>query len=186
MDLRQFRYFIEVADRLSFTQAAKRLHISQPTLSQQVRALEQTLGAKLLVRGSKGIALNQAGIAFLDRARAAIREASAAIDDARAASAGLLGRLNVACGPMAEYCILHDVLALARKRSPKLHIRLRFLPENEQVLSVLAGTADAGFMGFFFRNVRPSFELRASLPRARNRHAAFDPPAGFPAHRQTL
>jgi len=164
MDLRQFRYFIEVADRLSFTQAAKRLHISQPTLSQQVRALEQTLGAKLLVRGSKGIALNQAGIAFLDRARAAIREASAAIDDARAASAGLLGRLNVACGPMAEYCILHDVLALARKRSPKLHIRLRFLPENEQVLSVLAGTADVGFMGFFSETSDPHLNYEPLYP----------------------
>jgi len=164
MDLRQFRYFIEVADRLSFTQAARRLHISQPTLSQQVRALEQTLGTQLLVRASKGIALTQAGIAFLDRARAAIREASAAVEDARAASAGFLGRLNVACGPMAEYCILHDVLALARKKSPKLHIRLRFLPENEQILSVLAGTADVGFMGFFSETADSHLDYQPLYP----------------------
>src|SRR5258705_7615724 len=75
MDLRQFRYFIEVADRLSFTKAAKRLHVSQPPLSQQIRALEQTLGTALLARSASGIALTQAGVAFLDRARAAIREA---------------------------------------------------------------------------------------------------------------
>jgi DNA-binding transcriptional LysR family regulator len=66
MDLRQFRYFIEVADRLSFTKAAKRLHVSQPTLGQQIRALEQTLGTDLLARSASGLALTQAGVAFLD------------------------------------------------------------------------------------------------------------------------
>jgi DNA-binding transcriptional LysR family regulator len=164
MDLRQFRYFIEVADRLSFTKAAKRLHISQPTLSQQVRALEQTLGAELLVRGNEGIALTQAGIAFLDRARVAIREAAAAVEDARAASAGFLGRLNIACGPLAEYCILHNVLALARIKSPRLRIRLRFLPENEQILGVLAGTADIGFMGCFSETPDPHLNYEPLYP----------------------
>ncbi len=164
MDLRQFRYFIEVADRLSFTKAAKRLHVSQPTLSQQIRALEQTLGTDLLSRGASGIALTQAGIAFLDRARAAIREATAAVEDARAASAGFLGRISIACGPLAEYCILHDVLALARVKSPKLSIRLRFLPENEQILGVLAGTADVGFMGFFSETTDPHLKFEPLYP----------------------
>ena len=164
MDLRQFRYFIEVADRLSFTKAAKRLHVSQPTLSQQIRALEQTLGTDLLSRSASGIALTQAGMAFLDRARAAIREATAAVEDARAASAGFLGRISVACGPLAEYCILHDVLELARVKSPKLSIRLRFLPENEQILGVLAGTADVGFMGFFSETTDPHLKFEPLYP----------------------
>jgi DNA-binding transcriptional LysR family regulator len=51
MDLRQFRYYIEVAEQLSFTRAARRLRISQPTLSQQIRALERTVGTDLLMRG---------------------------------------------------------------------------------------------------------------------------------------
>jgi DNA-binding transcriptional LysR family regulator len=164
MDLRQFRYFLEVADRLSFTKAAKRLHVSQPTLSQQIRALEQTLGTDLLVRNANGIVLTQAGAAFLDRARAAIREATAAFEDARAASAGFLGRLNIACGPIAEYCILHDVLELARIQSPQLSIRLRFLPENEQILSVLASTADIGFMGFFSETSDPQLRYEPLYP----------------------
>ena len=164
MDLRQFRYFIEVADRLSFTKAAKRLHVSQPTLSQQIRALEQTLGTDLLSRSASGIALTQAGMAFLDRARAAIREATAAVEDARAASAGFLGRISIACGPLAEYCILHDVLELARVKSPKLSIRLRFLPENEQILGVLAGTADVGFMGFFSETTDPHLKFEPLYP----------------------
>jgi DNA-binding transcriptional LysR family regulator len=164
MDLRQFRYFIEVADRLSFTKAAKRLHVSQPTLSQQIRALEQTLGTDLLTRNASGIVLTQAGAAFLDRARAAIREATAAVEDARAASAGFLGRLSIACGPLAEYCILHDVLELARVKSPRLSIRLRFLPENEQILGVLAGTADVGFMGFFSETPDPHLKFEPLYP----------------------
>lgn len=164
MDLRQFRYFVEVADRLSFTRAAKRLHISQPTLSQQIRALEQTLGTELLVRGTNGVTLTQAGVAFLDRARAAIREAVGAFEDARAASAGFRGRLRVACGPIAEYCILHDVLEVARDRAPKLDIRLRFLPENEQILGVLGGTADVGFMGCFSETPDPHLNYEALYP----------------------
>jgi DNA-binding transcriptional LysR family regulator len=164
MDLRQFRYFIEVADRLNFTKAAKRLHISQPTLSQQIRALEQTLGAELLVRGSDGVVLTQAGIAFLGRARAAVHEARAAVEDARSASSGFLGRLNIFCGPIAEYCVLHEVLTLARTKAPKLQIRLRFLPENEQIHGVLAGTADVGFMGFFSETPDPHLNYEALYP----------------------
>jgi DNA-binding transcriptional LysR family regulator len=164
MDLRQFCYFIEVADRLHFTKAAKRLHISQPTLSQQIRALEQTLGTELLVRGSDGVVLTQAGVAFLERARAAVHEARAAIEDARSASSGFLGRLNISCGPIAEYCILHEVLTLARAKAPKLQIRLRFLPENDQIHGVLSGTADVGFMGFFSETPDPHLNYEALYP----------------------
>jgi len=155
MDLRQFRYFVEVATNLSFTRAAKRLHISQPTLSQQIRALEHALGAKLFVRNTTGLAMTQAGKIFLERTSTTLREAQAAIDDARAASEGFVGRLNVVCGPMAEYCILQDVLAIAREKAPQLRIRVRFLPESEQVLEVLGATADVGLMGCFSPSANP-------------------------------
>jgi DNA-binding transcriptional LysR family regulator len=155
MDLRQFRYFVEVATNLSFTRAAKRLHISQPTLSQQIRALEHALGAKLFVRNTTGLAMTQAGKIFLERTSTTLREAQAAIDDARAASEGFVGRLNVVCGPMAEYCILQDVLAIAREKAPQLRIRVRFLPESEQVLEVLGATADVGIMGCFSPSAHP-------------------------------
>jgi LysR family transcriptional regulator, hca operon transcriptional activator len=155
IDLRQFRYFIEVAERLSFTRAAQRLHISQPTLSQQIRALERLVGTDLLTRGPSGPILTQSGVAFLDHARAAVREAQAAVENANAASKGYSGLLKIACGPTAEYCILQDVLALAKKTVPALQFRLRFLPESEQVLRVLNHTSDVGFMGLFSPGVDP-------------------------------
>lgn len=161
MDLRQFRYFVEVATHLSFTRAARRLHISQPTLSQQIRALEHALGAKLFLRNSGGLALTQAGMLFLERASATLREAQSAVDDVRAASEGFAGRLCVVCGPMAEYCILHDVLAIARKRVPQLRIHIRFLPEPEQILEVLGGTAHVGFMGYFSPSADPHLRYEA-------------------------
>lgn len=164
MDLRQFRYYIAVAEQLSFTRAARQLRISQPTLSQQIRALERIVGTDLLARGTRGPTLTQAGLAFLNRARVAVREAQAAIEDARSASAGFTGQLNIACGPVAEYCILQDVLTLAKKRSPKLRFRLRFLPENEQILRVLNHTSDIGFMGFFSPASDPHLKYEPLYP----------------------
>jgi DNA-binding transcriptional LysR family regulator len=164
MDLRQFRYYIEVTEQLSFTRAARRLRISQPTLSQQIRALEHIVGTDLLMRGPSGLVLTQAGLAFLDRARVAVREAQAAVEDARSASAGFAGHLNIACGPVAEYCILQDVLALAKKKVPKLRFRLRFLPENEQILRVLNHTSDVGFMGFFSPATDPQLKYEPLYP----------------------
>src|ERR1700690_3624695 len=61
LDLRKLRYFVAVADRLHFGRAADELHIAQPALSRQIRALEQDLGTPLLTRDSHGVALTDPG-----------------------------------------------------------------------------------------------------------------------------
>src|ERR1700710_149711 len=61
LDLRKLRYFVAVADRLHFGRAADELHIAQPVLSRQVRALEHDLGTPLLIRDSHGVELTDAG-----------------------------------------------------------------------------------------------------------------------------
>jgi DNA-binding transcriptional LysR family regulator len=72
MNLDQLRSFVMLAERHTFTEAAHRLGVSQPTLSRQVQALEEELGAKLLVRTPRGVALTDSGARFLSRAREAV------------------------------------------------------------------------------------------------------------------
>src|SRR5580692_7455537 len=84
LELRHLRYFVAVAEAGSLTVAAqRRLHTSQPSLSRQIRDLEDDVGAQLLTRGARGIELTPAGQAFLDRARLVLSQVEAAADVAR-------------------------------------------------------------------------------------------------------
>jgi LysR family hca operon transcriptional activator len=87
MELRHLRYFVAVAETGSLTVAAeKRLHTSQPSLSRQIRDLEDEVGAALLSRSARGVELTAAGRAFLDHARLALAQVDAATEAARRAS----------------------------------------------------------------------------------------------------
>jgi len=87
MELRHLRYFIAVAETGSLTEAAeRRLHTSQPSLSRQIRDLEDEVGVELLTRSAHGVELTAAGKAFLDHARSALMQVDAAIETARSAA----------------------------------------------------------------------------------------------------
>src|ERR1700686_1694481 len=87
MELRHLRYFIAVAEMGSLTEAAKRrLYTSQPSLSRQIRDLEDQVGVELLSRSVHGVELTAAGKAFLDHARLALMQVDAAVDTARRAA----------------------------------------------------------------------------------------------------
>lgn len=86
MELRHLRYFVAVAEEGSFTVAAeRRLHTAQPSLSRQIRDLEDQVGVALITRSARGIKLTAAGRAFLDHARLALAQAEAAVQAARRA-----------------------------------------------------------------------------------------------------
>lgn len=87
MELRHLRYLIAVAETGSLTEAAeKRLHTSQPSLSRQIRDLEDQVGVALLTRSARGVVLTEAGKAFIDHARLALLQVDAAVEAARRAA----------------------------------------------------------------------------------------------------
>src|SRR5882724_7602737 len=86
MELRHLRYFVAVAEAGILTAAARKLHTSQPSLSRQIRDLEDEVGAQLLTRGARGIELTPAGRVFLDHARVVLSQVEAAAGAARRAA----------------------------------------------------------------------------------------------------
>jgi DNA-binding transcriptional LysR family regulator len=95
IEIREARYFIAVAEELHFGRAAERLHMSQPPLSQVVKALEHRLGVQLLNRTTREVTLTPAGIVFLDRCRLLVATARAAEAAARATADGQTGQLGI-------------------------------------------------------------------------------------------
>lgn len=96
MELRHLRYFVAIAEAGSVTLAAqKRLHTAQPSLSRQIRALEEEIGVPLMTRGVRGVTLTAAGQAFLDQARLILAQTQVAIDTARKVASPAKPRFSV-------------------------------------------------------------------------------------------
>jgi DNA-binding transcriptional LysR family regulator len=99
MELRQLHYFTIVAEELSFTQAARRLHVSQSSVSTTVSALERELKVMLFVRTTQKVSLTEEGVQFLRGSREVLSAAEQAREDAQAAKFGLAGRVRIAIIP---------------------------------------------------------------------------------------
>src|SRR6202789_2141834 len=95
MELRQIRSFLSIAETLHFGRAAKLIHISQPALSLQIRALEEEVGVRLFERNRRKTTLTAAGVAFRNDAAAALSQLEQAIRRARLAAGGKLGLLRI-------------------------------------------------------------------------------------------
>jgi DNA-binding transcriptional LysR family regulator len=141
LDLRLVDYFVAVAEELHFGRAAERLHIAQPSLSQQIRRLETQLGVTLLDRNSRNVQLTDAGEALLAEGRKTLRQAERAIQATRTAAAPLL---KVGFYGSAGSDLLPDVLRAFAKRQPSLAVSV-----NELLLgsidALLDGTVDVAF-----------------------------------------
>jgi DNA-binding transcriptional LysR family regulator len=117
-------YFVAVAEELHFGRAAARLHIAQPSLSQQIRRLEQQLGVALLDRTSRSVELTAAGSTLLAEGRRLLAEAQRALRATRAAGAA---RLTVGFYGSAGATLLPDVLRVFGERHPSIEVSLREL-----------------------------------------------------------
>jgi DNA-binding transcriptional LysR family regulator len=130
MNLRQLEYFVAIAEAGTLTQAAERLLVSQPSLSQQIRALEAELGGRLLERLPRGVRLTTAGIELLGEARATIAHAQRARRVVRRALELDIGQLEVAVTSSAALGILPFVLRDWQGRHPEIEVSLLEFPHR--------------------------------------------------------
>lgn len=115
IETRQLRYFIAVAEEHHFGRAAERLMMAQPPLSQQIRALEKTLGTELLNRTTRKVELHPAGELLLERGRRIIEELQALEDDVRRVGQGLQGTLRIGFTGSSTYGIMPRVVREASR-----------------------------------------------------------------------
>lgn len=145
MTLRQIAYLLEVADRGSFTEAARQMYVSQPSLSQQIRALEDELGGRLLDRPPKPIRLTAAGRAFAAEARPAIIAARRAAEAARAALKHGATELRVATVRSLAVSQLPAAIKRWQSSHPGVTVHLNECAHRDIVgRSVLDGTSELG------------------------------------------
>ncbi|MBT2475810.1 LysR family transcriptional regulator [Microbacterium sp. ISL-103] len=155
MSLTRLEYFVAVAEELSFTRAARRLHVSQPPLTQQIQRLESELGEKLFVRLPRRIDLTPAGIAVLHEARGILGRYSRLAGIATEAAAGHMETLEVGFVPSAIIGVVPQLLARAKAELPDVSIRVHELNIEEQIPMLRSGDLDLGF----FRTLHPDPEF---------------------------
>ncbi len=145
MELRHLRYFVAVAEELSFRRAADRLHVSTPTLSQQIKDLEDGLGARLLERDTSRVRLTGPGEIFLAEARLVLEQAERAATAAKEAAQGRRGTLRIGnAGPLSHGFMPACLQAFGR-RYPEVDVELVEIDLKEQVDAVTAGRIHLGF-----------------------------------------
>lgn len=125
MDTRQLQYFISVADCLNFTKAAQKFFISQTAISQQIKALEDTLNVKLFTRTNRSVKLTPAGHIFYKDAKIIISKTNEAIKNVQLANSGYSGFLNIGIIPGHEHAYLPKLIRNFRRSYPLIDISIK-------------------------------------------------------------
>ncbi|MFF7987527.1 LysR family transcriptional regulator [Streptomyces sp. NPDC007901] len=142
LDLRKLRYFVAVADRLHFGRAADELHIAQPVLSRQIRALEQDLGASLFTRDRHGVALTDAGRQLLADAGPLLASAHAV---RRRVTVAARGSRRLMVGFRAGIAVTPAVRLFA-DRHPDVLVDVQRIEWDDQAAMLLDGRIDVGYV----------------------------------------
>lgn len=149
MELRHFRYFVALAEELHFGRAAARLCISQPPLSQQIRALEDELNCRLLDRDSRSVVLTDAGKLFLEEARKVLKQAERAQQIAGRAQQGMVGEISLAMFPSGP--LVSEVVAFLkyiRAEMPDVHLAMQEQSSNDVIMDMVEGAVDVAFLRY--------------------------------------
>ncbi len=146
MELRHLRYFVAIAEDLSFSRAAARLRIAQPALSMQIKSMEEELGVKLFERTSRSVKLTHAGATLLPEARGVLSAAQRAEQQVRRAHRGMIGTLRIAMIAGAANSRLAEQLREYRSAFPEVNLSLHELNSRTQIEELLNERLDVGFL----------------------------------------
>src|SRR5215831_15145276 len=143
MELRHLRYFVAVAEELSFRKAADKLHMAQPPLSAQIKALEEELRVRLFDRTTRSVQLTHSGRVLLAEARTVLAASSLAEQRVRDAEHGLAGTLRVGVIAPVTNAWLAGILRRFRQQFPGVQLSLFDLTSTEQLRRLRARDLDA-------------------------------------------
>jgi LysR family transcriptional regulator, hca operon transcriptional activator len=147
MELRHLRYFVAVAEARSLTVAAKRmLHTSQPSLSRQIRDLEEEVGAELMTRTARGIELTPAGRVFLDHVRTVLSQVEAATEAARRVAHPAKPCFSMGFLTGHELTWMPEALRILRDELPNIDVMISSQYSPQLADAILKGTVDAAFV----------------------------------------
>jgi LysR family transcriptional regulator, hca operon transcriptional activator len=147
VELRHLRYFVAIAETGSLTVAAeKKLYTSQPSLSRQIKDLEDQVGTPLLSRSSRGVVLTEAGKAFLDHARLALNQVDAAVEAARRAAQPAKQRFSMGFLTGQEMTWLPEAMRVLRAELPNIDVTVSSDYSPDLGEAVARGRLDVAFM----------------------------------------
>ncbi len=146
MDIKQLKSFIAVANALSFSKAARQLHISQPALSTQIKMLETHLGAQLLDRNRRTVRLTGAGKALLPDAEALVQQIGDIELRVARVSSGDAGHLRIGFVASATRELVPAIAMAFRRQYPGVSLELKNIPTVQQVEALRSGAIDVGIV----------------------------------------
>jgi DNA-binding transcriptional LysR family regulator len=152
MELRHLRYFVAVAEELSFTKAARNLRLAQPSLTRQVRNLEDEIGVRLLDRSNNRVALTEEGRRFLFDSKKLLAMCAESVAAVQRMTTGESSQLNIGYVANIHYGLLPATLGAFRKLCPRVALNLFDMTSAEQFEALDARKIDLGFVG-----LRPAF-----------------------------
>jgi len=144
MELRHLRYFSTLAGSLNFTRAAERLHVTQSTLSHQIKQLEDELGTQLFDRSGKRVALTESGEAFLHHATRALQEIDRGLGALRDDPQEAVGELRIGSTPTFNLGFIPDCIAAFQPRYPGVRVVVEELAADLIAQRLQQGTLDLG------------------------------------------
>ena len=158
MELRHLRYFVAVADALSFTKAAENLHLAQPSLTRQIKDLEVEIEVRLIDRSGKRISLTPEGESFLRDARRLLVECARSVQAVQRLSRRESGQLNIGYVANVYHDLLPATLGAFRKAYPRTALNLFDMTPAEQFRALDERQIDLGFVCFRARSTSDVLE----------------------------